>query len=76
MSPARLHEAQGREYLVLDVPSDVVIYRLDEGMLLAVAAVLPVSALAQKLAQNNRQGCLALKGEIILEVDGQTILVK
>ena len=32
--------------------------------------------LAQKLARENRQGSIALKGEVVLLVDGDTILVK
>jgi Ca-activated chloride channel family protein len=33
-------------------------------------------ALAEKLAAENRQGCVAMKGEILIEVDGQTVLCK
>ena len=32
--------------------------------------------LVDKLAASNRQGCVALKGEILLEVDGQKVLVR
>ena len=32
--------------------------------------------LTAKLAAQNRQGCIALHGEILLRVDGETILVK
>jgi Ca-activated chloride channel family protein len=32
--------------------------------------------LVDKLAAGNRQGCIALKGEILLEVDGQMVLVR
>ncbi len=32
--------------------------------------------LASKLAQQNRQGCVALSGEILLKVDGETVLVR
>jgi Ca-activated chloride channel family protein len=33
-------------------------------------------ALAERLARQNRQGGIALRGEIVLEVDDQTVLVK
>jgi hypothetical protein len=32
--------------------------------------------LAERLARDHRQGCLALRGEILLEVDGRTVLVR
>ena len=32
--------------------------------------------LAARLAGQNRQGCVALNGEILLRVDGETVLVK
>ena len=32
--------------------------------------------LAYRLASEGRQGCMALKGEILMQVDGQTVLVK
>ena len=34
------------------------------------------SKLAERLARENRQGCIALRGEILMEVDGETVLVK
>lgn len=33
-------------------------------------------ALAQKLAAEGRQGCVSFRGEILLQVDGKTVLVK
>lgn len=33
-------------------------------------------ALAQKLATEGRQGCVSFRGEILLQVDGKTVLVK
>jgi len=33
-------------------------------------------ALAQKLASEGRQGCVSFRGEILLQVDGKTVLVK
>ncbi len=33
-------------------------------------------ALVDRLAQDNRQGCASLSGEIVLEVDGQAVLVR
>ena len=32
--------------------------------------------LATRLAEQNRQGCIALAGEVLLQVDGETVLVK
>ena len=32
--------------------------------------------LAERLAAQSRQGCVALNGEILLNVDGETILVR
>ena len=32
--------------------------------------------LAQKLAKNNRQGSIALRGDILLLIDGETVLIK
>jgi Ca-activated chloride channel homolog len=32
--------------------------------------------LASQLAEQNRQGCVALRGEILLQLDGETVLVK
>lgn len=32
--------------------------------------------LAERLAKENRQGSIALKGDVFIEVDGQTILIK
>ena len=32
--------------------------------------------LATRLARQNRQGCIALRGDIVMQVDGETILVK
>jgi len=32
--------------------------------------------LADRLASENRQGCIALSGEILLEIDGEAVLVK
>jgi len=36
----------------------------------------PFRALMQKMVRENRQGCLALRGEILLLVDGEPVLVK
>ena len=33
-------------------------------------------ALALKLAAEGRQGCVSFRGEILLQVDGKTVLVK
>ncbi|MBI4658657.1 MAG: hypothetical protein HY735_07380 [Verrucomicrobia bacterium] len=32
--------------------------------------------LVQRLSELNRQGCIALNGEILLNVDGETVLVR
>jgi hypothetical protein len=32
--------------------------------------------LAQKLAKTNRQGSIALRGEVLLLIDGETVLIK
>jgi hypothetical protein len=32
--------------------------------------------LVDRLAARQRQGCLALRGEVLLRVDGETVLVK
>ena len=32
--------------------------------------------LAQRLARENRQGSIAMKGDILLEVDGQSVLIE
>ena len=32
--------------------------------------------LVQKLASNNRQGCVSMGGDVVLEVDGEAILIK
>jgi hypothetical protein len=34
------------------------------------------TTLALRLARDGRQGCISLSGEILLEVDGQPILVR
>ena len=36
----------------------------------------PPAELYEKLAKENRQGSIALRGEILLMVEGKTVLVK
>jgi Ca-activated chloride channel homolog len=36
----------------------------------------PFRRLVERLAQQSRQGCLALRGEILIQVDGETFLVR
>jgi hypothetical protein len=33
-------------------------------------------ALAQRLANEGRQGCIALRGDVLMEVDGEEVLVQ
>ena len=37
---------------------------------------LEFSKLVDQLAADNRQGCFALSGQLLLNVDGQSVLVK
>ena len=36
----------------------------------------PFRELMRKMVRDNRQGCLALRGEILLLVDGEPVLIK
>jgi hypothetical protein len=68
--------------LTVDVPIGLPYLRWNEakesslGDLIAEFGSEEFLELAQKLARENRQGSIALKGEVVLLVDGDTILVK
>ena len=51
-------------------------YKLSTTELIGLQAIQDFIELAEKLARQNRQGSIALKGNVLLMVDGEPVLIR